>query len=447
MAEPIDLLDRQEFVDKMFSVTELLSKRKKNVCYAVNGGWGVGKSFVLDMFERQVEKKAIKNCEVQYMVFRYNCWEYDYYEEPLIAIVAAMLDEIKEKEAKIPEEDREKIKGILKVIGRRFLKKAYDWIEKKTNVSVEEIVDMLKEGKEMGEEETKELHKFDAYFEFKKVLEDLRETIAGMAKKQTLIFIVDELDRCLPEYTIKVLERLHHLFDEIPNVQVVLSIDKEQLQHTVRNLYGNAVDAEKYFAKFIDFEMKLDVGGINDQFDAMFEEYIAMFTAPTTLVEAAEIDEFKTIIFKGVDMRERIAVMNKCLLLHDMIREKDKEYDCVYMCMTMFLTILDCFNIKICSGLPSKSLAEIQNDPKNKGKEGLMDLNEKFYEKGHEKYVYANDYGGRKHITVRDVWSKIFAAYRHLQNDKYVSSSNNGYPIENLLQYCEKFQELIQIIS
>ena len=116
MDKRIDLLDRQEFVNRMFNVTELLAKRKKNVCYAVNGGWGVGKSFVLDMFEEQATKKIVNSHGV-YTVFRYNCWKYDYYEEPLIAIVAAILDQI-DRNSAIPQEQKENIKGVLKVIGK-----------------------------------------------------------------------------------------------------------------------------------------------------------------------------------------------------------------------------------------------------------------------------------------------------------------------------------------
>mgnify|MGYP003533024634 FL=1 len=45
--------------------------------------------------------------------------------------------------------------------------------------------------------------------------------------------MVDELDRCLPEYSIKVLERLHHLTENTDNVITVLSMDKSQLEKSV----------------------------------------------------------------------------------------------------------------------------------------------------------------------------------------------------------------------
>ena len=102
---PEDLLSRQAFVDKMVDVTEIIASNKKNICYALNGRWGVGKSFVLDMFERYAKEKKSKETALnKYFLFHYNCWEYDYYEEPLVAIVSSMLDEIEEQEKLLSDE-------------------------------------------------------------------------------------------------------------------------------------------------------------------------------------------------------------------------------------------------------------------------------------------------------------------------------------------------------
>ena len=50
----IDLLSRDDFVDNMIFVSEMLSINKKNACYAVNGSWGIGKSFVLKLYEKKL---------------------------------------------------------------------------------------------------------------------------------------------------------------------------------------------------------------------------------------------------------------------------------------------------------------------------------------------------------------------------------------------------------
>ena len=42
-------------------------------------------------------------------------------------------------------------------------------------------------------------------------MQKLKNGLKAQSKEVTIIVVVDELDRCLPEYAIKVLERLHNL--------------------------------------------------------------------------------------------------------------------------------------------------------------------------------------------------------------------------------------------
>ena len=143
----IDLLDRQGFVDKLLVVSELLSKNKKNACYAINGTWGVGKSFVLDMFEKQNEIINDEGTALsRYAIFRYNCWEYDYYEEPLIAIVATLLDDIDTKTNLLSQDTRTEAKEILKSVGKCFVKKAISVVEDKTGLPIEDMGRVFNEG-------------------------------------------------------------------------------------------------------------------------------------------------------------------------------------------------------------------------------------------------------------------------------------------------------------
>ena len=53
----LDVLDRGAFVEQLIDIANLLSDGRKNSCYAINGEWGVGKSFVLDMFEKEAERQ------------------------------------------------------------------------------------------------------------------------------------------------------------------------------------------------------------------------------------------------------------------------------------------------------------------------------------------------------------------------------------------------------
>ena len=50
----IDILNRDKFVDDLLRVMENISDNKVSTCFALNGEWGSGKSFVLDLFEKKL---------------------------------------------------------------------------------------------------------------------------------------------------------------------------------------------------------------------------------------------------------------------------------------------------------------------------------------------------------------------------------------------------------
>lgn len=123
---PIDLLNRQMIVDQIIRLLDILSASRSSCTFALNGKWGSGKTFVLNMLERQL--REYQDGE-KYIVFHYNCWQYDYYEEPLVAIIAAMLDSLNEQTNLLSPDTRESFlrkmgvaKPILKTIATSFAK-------------------------------------------------------------------------------------------------------------------------------------------------------------------------------------------------------------------------------------------------------------------------------------------------------------------------------------
>lgn len=77
-------------------------------------------------------------------------------------------------------------------------------------------------------------------------------------RAQKLIIFIDELDRCRPSFAIEMLERIKHYFDD-ERVIFVVSLNKEQLIHTITNYYGSGFDATRYLNKFFDVNINLPV--------------------------------------------------------------------------------------------------------------------------------------------------------------------------------------------
>lgn len=86
--------------------------------------------------------------------------------------------------------------------------------------------------------------------------EEIRERVKGIfndiivERAQKLIIFIDELDHCRPSFAIEMLERIKHYFDD-ERVIFVVSLNKEQLIHTITSYYGSGFDATRYLNKFL----------------------------------------------------------------------------------------------------------------------------------------------------------------------------------------------------
>lgn len=88
-----------------------------------------------------------------------------------------------------------------------------------------------------------------------KLMKDFFDAAIGQECNRLVIFI-DELDRCKPPFAVHLLERIKHFFND-DRITFVFSLNRDQLQHTIRNFYGNGMDASKYLDKFFDVNINI----------------------------------------------------------------------------------------------------------------------------------------------------------------------------------------------
>lgn len=281
--EKLDILGREEFVDNLFRLIENISDNKSNCCFALNGTWGCGKSFVLDMLEERLNPIQSEETNTdRYFVIRYNCWKYDYYEEPIVAIVAVILAAI---DAKINlfknSKEKSEVIGTLKEIAKVIAKIANNVLKSKYNVNLESLfkyIGNIFRGAKNGLDEYEKSYSYDKYFIFQNQIAKLAESLKKLSEIYTVIIIVDELDRCIPEYGIKVLERLHHITESSSNVISVVAVDNGKLVASVGHLFGfDEADSQRYLEKFFNFEVTLDYGTISEKITEKYSEYFSNF--------------------------------------------------------------------------------------------------------------------------------------------------------------------------
>lgn len=336
--DKIDILNRDKFVDNLLRVMENISDNKASTCFALNGVWGSGKSFVLDMFEEKLGQiQSEETSTDKYFIIRYNSWQYDYYEEPLVAIVATMISAIEEKTKLFPDcKEKREILGMLKAAGVSLLSVGNAVVKEKTGMDFQKAYETVLKGEKDGAEAYEKIHEYDVYFGFNKVMDKLISLLQELAEKYTVVIIVDELDRCLPEYAIKILERLHHLTENNNNTIMIIAIDKKQLMSSVKQIFGFD-SPEKYLEKFFNFEIKLDYGIPSEKIVEKYAEYIDLFDKEIFPFEDS-IEECFQNVFKDIDIRSQEQIVKKVMLTHKLLYIDKKDYS--FMCMELILAVM-----------------------------------------------------------------------------------------------------------
>ncbi|MDY6263859.1 MAG: P-loop NTPase fold protein [Fibrobacter sp.] len=239
---PQDMLGREPFVSLLENIIIQKTNAHEGFSFAIDGKWGCGKSWII----KELEKKL----EPRYFVVHYNCWENEYYEEPLVAILSVIVDKLNQLQETLPDDNK---KSAVK-IAITFLTKVISIIIKnKTGIDFDDIVESGKNA--VAEDKELDISKdFDKNQPLKRALDIVRDNLLKLKLEfGGVVFIVDELDRCLPEYAIKVMQRLHHIcFDTTSDKYMFIqlaAINKSELLGSIAKTFGREFNLkQKYTA-------------------------------------------------------------------------------------------------------------------------------------------------------------------------------------------------------
>lgn len=213
--------------------------------------FGSGKTSFLKMWTNSLaaEKENEKR-----LVIPLNAWESDYYGDPLFAIISALASGIKDE-----GESAEKLVSAAKDVGH-FIGALGNQLVRKVSGVDPVAAGEHAEKKKKEREDTFLLASdtFSAYEGRKKAMAALKKAVGEFAEgtDPNILFLVDELDRCRPDYAISYLETIKHIFD-IKGVVFLLAADRQHLENSAKTAFGPDLDFEEYYRKFIHREVTL----------------------------------------------------------------------------------------------------------------------------------------------------------------------------------------------
>lgn len=303
MSNDLDILQRDNYLFLLKKIIDSIANGNKSAVFAIDGQWGIGKSFIVDKLNTELDKS-------KYIIFNYNCWQYDYYEEPLVAIISNIQDNIEHCKKYYDGEYKRECKI------KKFVKGASDvgnnLVKKLTNIDL----------KQLGKSALDLNKDYDEQNSFKNIVENLQSHLKNITETIPIIFIIDELDRCMPDYAVKVLERLHHIFHGFENVIVLLSVDRTQLDFSIKKIFGESTDVDGYLKKFVDFTIKIDSGKISDDWE---EKYLDSFFQSFNLRSIEDIKiEIREYLSLLDNIREVEKILNKINVVNRILKNDDR---------------------------------------------------------------------------------------------------------------------------
>lgn len=257
----------------------VVQAQSRPISIGVSGAWGVGKSSMIKLIRGSLKQRA-ENGDRDFIFVEFNAWLYQGYDDAraaLMEVIASTLSEEAEKRKKGIEKAKEfaerinwfrlaklgvgsavalsmgmppvgllgELWGVGKKVFAGDVNEATLGEAQHAAGEVAEAASGLIAPKKTSP--PKEIHALRQTFE---------ETLEAMGV--TLVVLIDDLDRCLPETTISTLEAIR-LFLFLKNTAFVIAADDAMIKHAVRRHFEGVDDdlVTNYFDKLIQLPIRV----------------------------------------------------------------------------------------------------------------------------------------------------------------------------------------------
>jgi len=310
------------------------------------GEWGSGKTHLLKLIEQQVinlqhEKKVFPQTTIP--VF-FNAWRFEKEEHLIVPLFQTLLASIENFDSKhLPENIQKQLgrtKERLKILSFALAKGFQIPKDITTTVATlltgdltviadfidtDKVAKAFKEGEEKAfvtEKSLTELLKSDRIESIYMNIPQWIEKIT-IADKINFVFLIDDLDRCLPENTLKMLESIK-LFLDVPSCAFVLAIDDDVVERGVAYHYRDylkdvvrmdgqnkkesqelPITGHEYLEKMIQLPFRIPVLGTDNIYEFLYNNYKETFENLLNNENENKTDEILEFFSKTIPPKPR----------------------------------------------------------------------------------------------------------------------------------------------
>ena len=225
--------------------TALLSRSPQAI--AIDGQWGTGKSTFLALWAAYLRGDGVK-------VVQFNPWK-SFEADPFEALTKQIL-----RQVDIPADEQGSSHKRLVAFVRRHAPTIAQGAKLvlRLQPDLADLSEPIEAGFEFAGDasKTKGDETAESKIESPEAFASLLSDAAKSWSDRPIVVMVDELDRCSPEYAVEVLQLLEHVF-HTDHVVFVVAVNQSELVHSIRSFYGDGFNAEGYLERFFDVILPL----------------------------------------------------------------------------------------------------------------------------------------------------------------------------------------------
>lgn len=294
------------------TVAEIIEQAQSQpISIGVSGAWGVGKSSMIKLIQKELSERSAED-NSKFIFVEFNAWLYQGYDDARAALIEVVA-------SALLKEAQERKSGVAKTMD---LMKRVNWIRASKLVagSVAAFalglppVGLLGEVISLGKDALAGNLDSDFVDEAKATTEKLGKSSSGLIKQKeissppkeihalrnsfeealeemgvTLVVLIDDLDRCLPETTISTLEAIRLLLF-LKHTAFVIAADDQMIKHAVKRHFQGVDDdlVTNYFDKLIQVPIRVPPLGTQE-----VRAYMMLLFIENSSLDAEEKEVFR----------------------------------------------------------------------------------------------------------------------------------------------------------
>lgn len=324
-----DLFGFQVHADLVRAV--VLNPKMQPVTVGVFGDWGGGKTSIMRMLERDLspenwEKGSLEAIQCQNTAVVYiNTWQFEGYDDAKAAILSSVLLQLHEHKRFGPKVRTRALKLLKGINGMRLVRLSFKYgvlpaaaaaatggaaAIPAAVIAAMGLKQFFAADVQEGEQKSEGPSVDDASEIWKGTPQDeaidvrtFRKEFAALLKDatiETLVVLIDDLDRCSPERIVENLEAVK-LFLSVDGMAFVIGADRRIVEHAIRSRYARPASDER------DDARRLVAREAEDRLVRDYLEKLVQVPYAIPRLSAAEIETYMTLLFCGIHLEQEDA--------------------------------------------------------------------------------------------------------------------------------------------